>query len=86
MIKKEGYEDHKFRVSTINKDPDERVIMDVYLTYKLNEDEKAYEDLLEKCGNLKKEGLIYKVQIGAFRARKIEYLDSLNLGYSITVA
>ena len=83
MVKKESYEDHKFRVSTIAKDPSKDIIIDVYLKHKLNEDEKAYEDLIENCGNLKKEGLKYMVQIGAFRSRKIKHFESLNLGYKI---
>ena len=83
MVKKESYEDHRFRVSTISKDPSEEIIIDVYLTHKLNEDEKAYEDLIEHCGNLKKEGLKFMVQIGAFRSRKIKHFESMNLGYKI---
>ena len=57
MVKKESYEDHRFRVSTISKDPSEEIIIDVYLTHKLNEDEK-YEDLIEHC-NLKKKIEVY---------------------------
>ena len=83
MVKKESYEDHKFRVSTIAKDPSEEIIIDVYLRHKLNEDEKAYEDLIEHCGDLKKEGLKFMVQIGAYRSRKMKYFEEMNLGYKI---
>ncbi|HIF14158.1 MAG TPA: hypothetical protein EYQ86_02020 [Bacteroidetes bacterium] len=83
MVKKENYEDHKFRVSTISKDASEDIIIDVYLRHKLNEDEKAYEYLIEHCGNLKKADMKYMVQIGAFRSRKIKHFESLNLGYKI---
>jgi len=83
MIQKENYEEHKFRVSTMDKVPNQRIIHDVYLRHKLNEDEKAYERLLEDCGNLQKEGLVYRVQIGAFRTRKLNYFENLNLGYRI---